>query len=66
MSGRPYGRVVADATVTETMPSLVAQMVVVLKTSVFLNVLTLGLSARASAGTFVLTRPWLLLRSILA
>ena len=48
------------------MPSLVAMIVVVLKTSVFLNVLALGMSARASAGTFVLGQPWLLLRSILA
>jgi len=65
VSERPYGRVRSDATVT-AMPSLVALMVVVLKASVFLNVLALGMSARASDATFVLSRPWLLLRSILA
>jgi len=48
------------------MPSLLALIVIVLKTSVFLNVLALGMSARASDATFVLSRPWLLLRSILA
>jgi bile acid:Na+ symporter, BASS family len=48
------------------MPSLVALMLVVLKTSVFLNVLALAMTARASDATFVLSRPWLLLRSLLA
>src|SRR5262249_19428592 len=48
------------------MPSLVALVVVVLKTSVFLNVLALGMTARPSDAGFVLSRPWLLLRSLLA
>jgi bile acid:Na+ symporter, BASS family len=48
------------------MPSLVALIVIVVKTSDFLNVLALGMSARASDALFVLSRPWLLLRSILA
>jgi bile acid:Na+ symporter, BASS family len=48
------------------MPSLEALIVVVLKTSVFLTILALGMSAQASDAIFVLSRPWLLLRSILA
>ena len=48
------------------MPSLVPLIVVVLKISVFLNVLALGMAARASDATFVLGRPWLLLRSVFA
>src|SRR5262245_57116400 len=48
------------------MHSLVDVIVVVLKTSIFLNVLALGMSARASNMTFVLHQPWVLLRSIFA
>src|SRR5262249_51376941 len=49
-----------------TMHSLVDGIVVGLKTSIFLNVLALGMSARASNMTFVLHQPWVLLRSIFA
>jgi len=45
---------------------LVDVIVVVLKTSIFLNVLALGMSARPSHATFVLGRPVLLLRSVFA
>src|SRR5262245_11311944 len=48
------------------MHELMSVIVVILKTSVFLNVLALGLAARVSDATFVLSRPWLLLRSIFA
>jgi bile acid:Na+ symporter, BASS family len=48
------------------MPSVVSVIVVVLKASVFLNVLALGMSARTSDATFVLRQPWLLLRSLFA
>ena len=48
------------------MPGVVALLVVVLKVSVFLNVLALGMAARTSDAVFVLRQPWLLLRSILA
>src|SRR5215470_92640 len=45
---------------------LVDVIVVVLKTSIFLNVLALGMSARPSHAAFVLGRPVLLLRSVFA
>lgn len=48
------------------MPGVVALLVVILKISVFLNVLALGMAARATDVMFVLRQPWLLLRSLLA